>query len=107
MTPPLESGTVHVAGFELQYAERMRQRCAWCGEVLIDQELALVAYPDDHPTKTFTVWPAGKQILHDGVMWSLVEDEPGAMPGTINVDLRSCMRVPPELTVSTRGKTDE
>jgi hypothetical protein len=104
MTLPLEPGTVHIAGFEVQFAERIRQRCSWCGEVLIDQELALVTM---HPWSEFTVWPAGKQILHDGNLWTVLEDEPGDMPGTTNVDLRSCMRLPPELTISTKGQTDE
>lgn len=104
-------GTVHIAGFEVQFAERVRQRCAWCGEVLIDQELALIAVAID-PTNpnqdtSFHVWPAGKQILHISNFWSIIEDAPGELPGTINVDVRCCMRIPPELTVETKGKTDE
>jgi hypothetical protein len=105
------TGTVHIAGFEVQFAERIRQRCAWCGEILLDQELALVAIhvdPDDfNSNMTFSVWPAGKQVLHDGNYWSLLEDLPADLPGIINVDPRSCTRIPPELTIETKGKTDQ
>jgi len=38
--------TVHIAGFPVRVGTRKRQRCAWCGEVLIDEDLKNVAvYP--------------------------------------------------------------
>jgi hypothetical protein len=101
------TGTVHIAGFEITVAERLRQRCAWCGEILIDIELGRVAFQLDDPDKTVPVFPSGKQVLHDGVMWLVLEDLPGELPGTVVTDPRSCTRVPPELTVRTLGKTDE
>jgi hypothetical protein len=94
----MTTGIVHLAGFEVRFGERLRQRCAWCGEVMVDQELAL--------TDNMVVFPAAKQVLHDGVLWIVLDDVPAELPGSVNVDLRSCMRVPPELTIATKGESD-
>lgn len=107
MTAVPDSGTVHIAGFEVQFAERLRQRCAWCGEVMVDIELGLVAFEIDDPNKTYPVFPTAKQVLHDGAMWLVLDDIPGDLPGTVHVDIRCCMRIPAELTVATKGLTDE
>ena len=33
---------IHIAGFPVRVGNRKRQRCAWCGEVLMDYDLANV-----------------------------------------------------------------
>lgn len=38
---------VHIAGMVCQIGPLMRQRCAWCGEVLIDYDLSRMASTGD------------------------------------------------------------
>lgn len=33
----------HIAGLDVQVGQHLRQRCAWCGAVLIDADLTAVA----------------------------------------------------------------
>ena len=37
-------GLSHVAGVATQYDNRIRQRCQWCGVVIIDQDLSRIGY---------------------------------------------------------------
>ena len=39
------TGVVHIAGNDVQVGSRLRQRCAWCGAVLVDYDLANIAVP--------------------------------------------------------------
>lgn len=56
---------IHIAGLDVAVGTRLRQRCAWCGAVLEDVDLARVAMavsdtPDDgHVDHTYPVWPVG------------------------------------------------
>lgn len=56
----------HVAGIELTVdGKHMRQRCSWCGVVLIDQNLELVAVqmPEDgSDPPPVRAWPAGEWV---------------------------------------------
>lgn len=38
--------TTHIVGLGLGVGTLERQRCAWCGEVLVDVDLANIASPD-------------------------------------------------------------
>lgn len=64
----MPEGIVHIAGPEIQIGQQLRQRCAWCGAVLIDYDLTRVAMlcagpgPDDRPG----TWPVGALIEVDG-----------------------------------------
>lgn len=33
-------GTIHIAGFPVQIGSKYRQRCAWCGAILIDGDMS-------------------------------------------------------------------
>lgn len=39
----MESGVVHIVGLDITVGTQLRQRCGWCGAVILDQDLALVA----------------------------------------------------------------
>lgn len=69
----------HVAAQTITIDGRyLRQLCAWCGEVLIDYDLANVAMvvtPDD-PNPTPATWPTGNLVRVDGnVSTTLDENE--------------------------------
>lgn len=59
------SGIVHIAGPDIRVGARLRQRCAWCGALLLDYALDRVAVPDGQDL-TPTTWPAGDLIAVDG-----------------------------------------
>lgn len=41
---------IHIAGLGLVIGGRFaRQRCAWCGEILVDEDATLIASPDPSP----------------------------------------------------------
>lgn len=69
--------TIHIAGLDVLVGAQMRQRCAWCGEILEDRDLAaervIVHAPDDtrsldpdgkiiDPTAPYRGWPVGHLI---------------------------------------------
>lgn len=60
-------GVVHIVGTRVQIGELLRQRCAWCGAVLIDYDLAGIAVPlGQDPTPA--TWVEGSLVLIDGNM---------------------------------------
>lgn len=92
------SALAHLAGSRLECGGRVRQRCEWCGAVLIDVDRTRIAavVPDgagpgwqpEVPT-----WPAGRWVEVDGSMSVLLaEDNTGRSPEN------SCMRLDPEVT---------
>jgi hypothetical protein len=71
------SAVIHIAGPDIQVGSQLRQRCAWCGAVLIDQDLERVAVPVGQDPRPAT-WPAGELIAVDGNLSYVVEHEDGA-----------------------------
>jgi hypothetical protein len=71
------SGVVHIAGPDIQVGQQLRQRCAWCGAVLLDYDLTRVAVPVGQDPRPAT-WPVGALIEVDGAMSSVREHEDGA-----------------------------
>lgn len=69
-TPPAlpePSGVVHIAGTRVQIGPLLRQRCAWCGVVLVDYNVDNLAVPlGQDPTPA--TWPEGDLVLVDGWM---------------------------------------
>lgn len=59
------SGVVHITGMYVQIESRLRQRCAWCGAVLIDYDLTLLAVPEGQEGGPST-WPVGELVTVDG-----------------------------------------
>lgn len=60
------TGITHIAGLRLEIDTLIRQRCDWCGALLVDVDLTRVAFATDDPTKTVSTWPPGAQVHVDG-----------------------------------------
>lgn len=64
--------TIHVAGEVIRVRGLVRQRCAWCGEALIDTtEVSLQVNPPAvplgaAPPSTWPLWPPGEMVLVRG-----------------------------------------
>ena len=75
------TGVCHLAGPVLEVGSQLRQRCGWCGAVLIDVDLARIAVPvgqDPRPAR----WEVGGLVEIDGPMSSRVEHVDGTpVPG--------------------------
>lgn len=73
----MSARVIHIAGVHVQIGKLLRQRCAWCGAVLLDYDLAAIAVPvGQDPTPA--TWPPGDLVLVDGGMSALVEHEDGS-----------------------------
>lgn len=84
--------TTHIAGLDITVEGRhLRQRCAWCGHVLIDEDLTRVMVPEGSES-TLPSWPAGRLVTVDGGV-SFVHEEGEKLPDD------ACALVHPELTV--------
>lgn len=63
----------HIAGEHVVISDRyMRQRCAWCGDVLLEYDLARVAVPVGQPGLPAT-WSVGSVVRVEGNMSHSVE----------------------------------
>lgn len=58
-------GVVHIAGSDVQVGDQLRQRCAWCGAVLLDYDLGRIAVPEGEDPRPGT-WPVGALVEVDG-----------------------------------------
>jgi hypothetical protein len=67
---------VHIAGHDVQVGSHLRQRCAWCGAVLVDYALDRVAVPEGTDPRPAT-WPVGDLVAVDGPLSYVVEHEDG------------------------------
>lgn len=60
---------IHIAGFSVGVDSLLRQRCAWCGEVLIDLDLANIAVApgeDGAPGRGPGTWEPFALVAVDG-----------------------------------------
>ena len=79
--------TIHIAGPAVTINERwMRQRCAWCGEILADYDLGRIAVPEWAPAPPVG-WPEGALVMTDGALSYTVEAPDDHLPDD------SCARV--------------
>jgi len=84
---------VHIAGVDVQVGALLRQRCSWCGAVLIDYDLDRIAVPVGQDPRPAT-WPVGELVARDGVASYIVEHVDGA-----DLPAESCARLDPAVTV--------
>jgi hypothetical protein len=82
-------GVIHIAGLPVTIdGHHIRQRCAWCGALLEDQDLRRTASTTSEPYPT---WDVGALVLIDGNMKATVERE-ARMPSNC------CANLSPEVT---------
>ena len=88
------SSIAHLAGPDLTVDGRwMRQRCAWCGEVLLDYDLARVAVPVGQPGPSpFEIGKFIEVTSGNPKMSTALDWDSDKLPET------ACMRFPPEET---------
>lgn len=70
------TAVIHIAGPEVTVGDQLRQRCCWCGALLLDYHLTRIAVPvgaDPRPA----VWPAGELVAVDGALQHIVEHVDG------------------------------
>lgn len=86
------SAMVHIVGMYVQVGNLLRQRCTWCGAVLIDYDLENVMVPDgqDGPSTL----PVGRLVRVDDVVTLTLDHVDGdALPED------ACARLDPAVTV--------
>jgi hypothetical protein len=82
---------VHIAGADLQVGDRLRQRCCWCGVVLVDYALDRVAVPEGQDPRPAT-WPTGALVEVDGnVSWVVPYEEGQPLPAN------ACAKLDPDV----------
>ena len=70
--------TTHIAGLGLIISDRFaRQRCAWCGEILVDEDAECMASTDPGPRDPFFAANALVNVRKDDGFtgYSVVKDE--------------------------------
>jgi hypothetical protein len=82
----LDAALVHIAGVDVTVGTMLRQRCAWCGAILIDIRLDRIQVPIGQDPRPAT-WPIGALVLVDQNLSTVVEHEDGAA-----LPLNACTR---------------
>lgn len=76
----LLDSVVHIAGPDIRIGEHLRQRCAWCGTVLVDYDLTRIAVPIGQDPTPGT-WPVGGLVEVDGgVSWTVAHQDGQPLP---------------------------
>jgi len=83
----------HIAGLDVQVGRFLRQRCAWCGAVLSDYDLALVAVLEGQNPRP-AMWTVGALVAIDGAAAWVVEHEDGA-----ELPADACAQLDPAVTL--------
>lgn len=86
------SGVIHIAGPDVRVGELLRQRCAWCGALLIDYDLERIAVPVGQEATPAT-WPPGDLVAVDGHVSVVVPHEDGD-----DLPWDACARLDPAVT---------
>lgn len=75
---------VHVAGMEIDVRGRIIQRCAICGEILIDIQTGVISGAFDNNPATYPTWTMGRMVFIDA------EGNPSQLPETGKLPPNSC-----------------
>lgn len=87
---------VHIAGNDVQIGDQLRQRCAWCGTVLVDHTLSQLMYEASTPPEERrpATWPVGGLVEVDGgASWTVEHNDGDPLPDN------ACGAAHPEVTV--------
>jgi hypothetical protein len=91
------TAVIHIAGLDVQVGSQLRQRCGWCGALLIDYALDRVGVMvpgDGSPPSGPGTWAVGALVARDGNASWVVEHEDGAV-----LPDGCCGKLDPEVTV--------
>ena len=78
--------TIHFAGLKITVDGKMRQRCAWCGKLLIDVDLERVAVPVDQPGEPATWLPGTLVEVLGNASWAMYEYGTEGLPKGACID---------------------
>lgn len=83
----------HIAGLRVEIGEQyIRQRCAWCGTLMVEHDRSRIAFQDGDSTDLPT-WEIGAVIRTDGNVTSIVEHVDGeSLPDD------ACIKLDPAVT---------
>jgi hypothetical protein len=91
---PMPAGAItHIAGLDVQVGRFLRQRCAWCGAVLGDYDLACVAVLEGQNLRP-AMWTVGALVAIDGAAAWAVEHEDGT-----ELPANACAQLDPAVTL--------
>ncbi|MEU9887938.1 hypothetical protein [Sphaerisporangium sp. NPDC051011] len=91
----MSDSVVHITGLNVQVGAQLRQRCAWCGAVLIDYALDRIAVPEGQDPQP-AVWPVGALVEVDGPgSWIRPHVDGAQLP------LNACAQIDHEVTGAT------
>jgi hypothetical protein len=62
--------TVHIAGLQVTFGTMMRQRCAWCGEVIEERDAANMAVATDQTASEEVQQHEANEVIH-GIKWEV------------------------------------
>lgn len=83
---------VHIAGSDIQVNDRLRQRCGWCGTILLDYDLTRIAVPEGQDPRPGTFPPGELVEVDGGAYW--VRPQPREQPLPKN----ACALIDPDIT---------
>lgn len=96
----------HIAGVDLTVSGvHIRQRCSWCGHVLIDCDLTRIAVamsptgPVQDVDARPGTWKIGALVRVDGYVSMTVEPEMGETGEQNKLPGDACALLPPEMTL--------
>ncbi len=93
------SALTHIVGPPVEIDGHLRQRCAWCGAVLDDVELAgVVSIETGEEPRPYPTWPEGAQLRVDGGLRAVVQESEIEQDTAADLAPDSCARLPFELT---------
>jgi hypothetical protein len=83
------TAVVHIAGIPLMVGPWQRQRCGWCGAVLLDNDVRGVCTCDDGAVALPPTWEPGALVAVDGAASYVVahvdgEDLPAGACGALD-----------------------
>lgn len=92
----------HIAGLQMQFGALVRQRCGWCGTLMVDDDLTKMSVPTGQELGP-SFFPAGEWVeTHSpdgrGGVWVVLDPPEPEPDGTFKAPENSCMKMHPEVT---------
>jgi len=89
------SGIIHIAGLVMHVGTLLRQRCGWCGAVLIDEDLSRVmVMTSDGREPSVPTWEVGSLVAIDGAAsWTVDHNDGDQLPAN------ACAQLDPAVTL--------